>query len=160
MHESLPYPLRKIASEVVLEENRLLLRRARSPLHILVVDDDPTTQQLMQKLLGPNYCVSVCSTVGQAVHDYLRIMPDIVFLDINLGDSEFNGFDVAHTICMYDNLATVIILTAHESAQNIAHARRAGASGFMVKPFSASRILHYVQECERAKFTGERTAWN
>lgn len=143
-----------------MEENRKLLRRARSPLHILVIDDDFTTQQLMQKLLGPNYCVSVCGTVEQAVHEYLRIMPDVVFLDINLGDMEFNGFDVAHTICLYDNQANVIILTAHESAQNIAHARRAGASGFMAKPFSASRILHYVQECERAKFTGEPTVWS
>ena len=153
-------PLRQIQTELMNDEQRRLLRRARFPLHILVVDDDVTTQQLIQKLLGQNYCVSLCSTVGQAVHDYLRIMPDLVFLDIQLGDSEFNGFDVAHTMCMYDDSANIVILTAHESAQNIANARRAGASGFMVKPFSASRILHYVQECERMKFSGERPLWS
>lgn len=154
------YEPRRITSDMLLEDQRLKLRRARSPLHILVVDDDPVTQQLMQRLLGTNYCVTLCATVDQAVHEYLRVMPDLVFLDVQLGDPEFNGFDVAHTICLYDSDATIVMLTAHESAQNIAHARRAGASGFMVKPFSASRILHYVQECERAKFSGDRSLWS
>ncbi len=152
--------LRQIQSQTLMEEKSLLLRHARSPLHILVVDDDPVTLQLLQSLLGPSYSVTVCSTVHQAVHEYLRVMPDLVFLDINLGDAEFSGFDVAYTVCMHDPNANIVMLTAHESPQNIAHATRAGALGFLVKPFGASRILHYVQECERAKFSKGSTSWS
>lgn len=148
--------LQAIHSPMGLEEDRVLLRHARSPLHILVVDDDLVTQQLMQSLLGPNYSVALCGDVFKAVAEYLRIMPDLVFLDIDLGDKEFNGFDVAHTICMHDDRANIVFLSAHENIQNIAHARRAGASGFMAKPFKPSRVLHYVQDCERDKFNASR----
>lgn len=143
-----------------LQAQRLAARRERTLLHIMVVDDDPVTQAMMQRLLEPNYKVTICSTVGQAIREYLWIMPDIVFLDINLGDSEFNGFDVADTIALYDTESTIVILTAHESAQHIAHARRVGAAGFMTKPFSASRILHYIQACQHAKLTGGSISWS
>jgi DNA-binding NtrC family response regulator len=146
-----------VSPKPTLEQNtQLLANRHRANLHILVVDDDYVTQQLLQRLLSSHYGVTVCGTVERAVHDYLRIMPDLVFLDIDLGDAEFNGFDVAYTIAMHDAESTIVMLSAYEHPENIAQATRAGASGFMAKPLSASRILHYVQECERSKFQREQ----
>jgi CheY-like chemotaxis protein len=145
----------QLAYESPTEDTRTMLQRARSPLHILVVDDDPVTHRLIRSLLGINYHITECTNVGSAVSDYLRVQPDLVFLDIDLGDNEFNGFDVAHTICMYDNDANIIMLTAHESPQNVAHAIRSGASRFLSKPFGASHILSFVQECEREKLERE-----
>lgn len=148
----MPCNNQEIHSPTQLDPQRITLRRARSPLHILVVDDDDVTRQMMQSLLGPNYCITSCGGVSQAVQEYLRVMPDLVFMDIDLGDQEFNGFDIAYTIRMHDADASIVFLSAHESPQNIAHATRCGAVGFMSKPIFPSRILHYVQQCEHAKF--------
>ena len=152
--------LHQLHTQLMTELKSLQLQHTHSPLYIQVVDDDPTTQKLLQRLLAPSYCVTISTTIEQALLDYLRVKPDLVFLDVDLGDPEFNGFDVAHTLCMYDSGANIVMLTAHETAQNIAHATRAGASGFMAKPFSPSRLLHYVQECARNKFSNGGSAWN
>jgi len=143
----------------LIQEAHLLEERGTTGLHILVVDDDFTTQQLLQRLLSPHYGVTICGTVDRAVHDYIRITPDLVFLDIDLGDAEFNGFDIAYTIAMHDENATIVMLSSHENPDYIAQATRVGASGFMAKPLNASRILHYVQECERSKLQREQSPW-
>ena len=41
----------------------LLEDRHRAKLHILVVDDDYVTQQLLQRLLSTHYSVTVCGSV-------------------------------------------------------------------------------------------------
>ena len=156
----LPTESRMIDSQILTQAKYDLKRRARSSLHILVVDDDLVTQQLLKNLLATQYSVVFCSNVGEAIQEYLRVIPDLVFLDINLGDAEFNGFDVGYTIFMHDHHANIIYLTAHESAENIARATRSGASGFIAKPFEAWKILNYVSECENLKETKGRPTWS
>jgi DNA-binding NtrC family response regulator len=124
-------------------------------LHILVIDDDLVTLQLMDNLLSSRFAITLCSSIEHAVEDYLHTKPDLVFLDVDLGDRHFNGFDVAHTIAIHDDAANIVMITGGDSPGNIARATRAGASGFMAKPLSASRILHFVQECERSKLNRE-----
>lgn len=143
--ESLPPP------SLVIDEPSLRRRRARAPLHIQVVDDDEVTQHLVAMLLARDYHVTISETVHDAVNDYVRVMPDLVFLDINLGDRQFNGFSVLHTLQMLDWDANVVMLSGNNSAHNIAEATRKGAMGFISKPFSKNMLLHYVHECETRK---------
>lgn len=141
----------RIEPSMHVDETSFRLRRARSPLHILVVDDDPVTQALVHKLLSRDFHVVVSSTVHEAVSDYARIMPDMVFLDINMGDAQYNGFSVLHTLHMLDWDANVVMLSGNDTSENISEAARKGAMGFIGKPFSKDRLMHYVRECEQRK---------
>ena len=141
----------KLEAGMVLDEKHLRLRRARAPLHIQVVDDDPVTTHLLSTLLGRNYHVTVSETVHEAINDYVRVAPDLVFLDISLGDTYFNGLSVLNTLQMIDWDANVVMLSAHNTAQNIAEATRKGAMGFIAKPFNKDVLLRYVKECEQSK---------
>lgn len=143
--------LNRIAPEMLFDEQQANIRRARAPLHILIAEDDPVTQTLLQKLFSSKYSITVCSDPYQAVNDYLRVMPDLVFLDIDLGDRQFNGLDVLYTLRVIDADANIVILTGNDQPKNIAAAARSGALGFISKPFKSSRLMHYVQECELAK---------
>lgn len=140
-----------IAVPVLPEADRFKIRRARSPLHILVVEDDPVSQNVIRNVLRAEYLLMFCSNAHEAVSEYLRIVPDLVFLDIDLGDAQFNGFDVLHTINMYDKDAHIIMVTADTSPAAIAKATRAGASGYLMKPFHAAKLLTSVRDCERHK---------
>lgn len=111
------------------------------PLSILLVEDDLVTQQLVRGVLQPSHEVHSCATLHQAVNEYLRLLPDLVLLDIDLGDSEFNGFDVLATLRLYDPRASVVILTSHDSPANIRQATLVGAHGFIAKPFTKERLL-------------------
>jgi two-component system nitrogen regulation response regulator NtrX len=140
-----------IGTPVLFEKQKDTLRRARAPIHILLVDDDPVTQALIKNLVKGDYCITICNNVYSAVSEYIRIAPDIVFLDIALGDSQYSGFDVLHTMHMHDSAANVIMISSNGNAHNIARATREGAYGFIAKPFEATRIISYVKECERMK---------
>ncbi len=145
-----------IETPLVIDECNLRLRSARAPLHILVVDDDPFTQTLVHTLLARDFHVIVSSTVHDAVSDYARVMPDLVFLDINMGDAQHNGFSVLHTLQMLDWDANVVMLSGNDTPENIAEATRKGAMGFIGKPFSKDRLMNYVRECEQRK----AKSWN
>ena len=148
MNEDTP---RMIATALRFEEQKNMLRRARAPIHILLVEDDPVTQALVNNLVKDQYCLTICDNVYSAVSEYMRIAPDIVFLDIALGDTQYNGFDVLHTIHMHDHAANVIMLSSNSDASSIARATREGAYGFIAKPFEGTRIINYIKECERMK---------
>ena len=155
--------LQQISGQTQFEEATARLRKARSPLHIMVVDDDPVTQRLVKGLLGARYRVTLCSTVQQAVAEYPGVMPDLVFLDIDLGDKQFSGLDVAYTLAMQDKNANIVMLTSNDKPETIAIAGRAGAYGFLAKPFGVSRLMHYVEECEAGKVrvsSKESYQWN
>ena len=145
---------RTIATPLQFEPQYGKLRRARSPLHILIIEDDPVTQGLLQGLFASQYCVAVCADPYRAVNEYLRITPDLVFLDIDLGDKQFNGIDVLHTLRVIDHDASVVILSGMVTPQNIASAARTGAMGFVAKPFKRSVLMQYAQDCEKKKVHG------
>jgi len=124
---------------------------APPPISILLVEDDPLTQQLVRGVLQQTNEIHSCDTLHQAVNDYLRLQPDLVLLDIDLGDSDFNGFDVLATLRLYDPRANVVILTAHDSPANIRQASLVGAHGFIAKPFTRERLLQCASGCAQEK---------
>lgn len=159
-HTPKPDMLRRIKTLLHLEESLVRLRHARSPLHILIVEDDPVTQRLLHSLLAANYAVTMCNNSTDAINEYMRIMPDLVFLDVNLGERDYTGMDVLHTLHMCDRNATIVMLSANESPHYIAQAMREGAVGFIAKPFTKTQLLNHVHDCESSKARKGSAAWN
>ncbi len=145
------HEFRMVPSQLLLEPQRMTDRKARSPLHVLIIEDDPVTQHLVTQLLGGTYCVRSCDNPFDAVNEYLAFLPDLVFIDINLGSGEYHGMDVLHTIMRHDPNAYAVIMTAHECDDNKDVARMLGAKGFIGKPFTRLGVMRQMQECELAK---------
>lgn len=64
---------------------------------------------------------------------------DIVYLDISLPDS--NGLELIPKIHKIDPNMHIVILSAHSSFDNVKNALKAGAKGFIAKPFSPQKII-------------------
>jgi len=152
-----PNPITKkdpVSQVLKFEQRKADLHRERGSLHIMVVEDDPITQAFLQKLFSEKYDVTVCGNPYDAVNEYMRVMPDLVFLDIELGDKRVNGLDVLYTLMVIDPGANIIILSGHATPQNIATATRSGAVAFVAKPFKPDHLLRIAQDCEQAKKSG------
>ncbi len=145
-----------LASPLIIDEHNLRLRRARGPSHIQIVDDDEVTQHLVQMMLARDYHVTVSDTPADAVQDYARVTPDLVFLDINLGDAQFDGFSVLHRLQLMDWDANIVMLSGNYTEENVIEAVRKGAMGFVPKPFSKEKLFRFVRDCEQRK----GTSWN
>jgi two-component system chemotaxis response regulator CheY len=80
---------------------------------------------------------------------FYQRQPDLVFLDIELPD--INGQQLLQQIKAQDDKTQVVMITAHNTVDNVQLSINAGASGFIAKPFSAQRVKNIVERCLAAK---------
>lgn len=120
------------------------LRKARMPLHVMLVEDDPLTRRLVAGTFKENYALITAANAEEAVANYLLHAPDIVFLDIGLPDA--SGLDVLHRIMASDPDAYVVMFSGNSYLDNITAALGTGASGFVAKPFKKDKMQHYIQD--------------
>ncbi len=111
------------------------------PIHLLVVDDEPFVNQLIQnQLTNLGYRVSGTAFDGpEAVKLTCQTRPDVVLMDLQMPDPETGrddrlaGLRAAQTI-QEECPTPVILLTAHESPELVQQASTAGVGAYLVKP--------------------------
>jgi DNA-binding NtrC family response regulator len=118
--------------------------------HVLVVDDDADVQQAARLFLGrQGYVVSTASQPGQiwAALASARLSGapvDVILLDLNFSRgavSGAEGFACLAEIMAHDANAVVVVVTGHSGINIAVQAMRAGASDFVMKPWSHARLL-------------------
>ena len=102
------------------------------PLRLLVADDNPAILDMIVKKLKEHFTIAAACTDGEAVvRHFLALKPDIVILDISMG--EVSGIDVARRLKSENCGAEVIFLTVHQDIDFVRSAIAAGASGYVYK---------------------------
>lgn len=127
-------------------DNSKFSRSYRTPMTILLVEDDPVTCRLAGNLLRKDYVLITAASAYEAVVNYLIYAPDLVFLDINLPDE--SGFSVLEQLTACDKDAYIVMFSGNDGIDNIINARNHGAMGFIAKPFQRDRLRHYLDEKE------------
>jgi CheY-like chemotaxis protein len=126
-------------------------RHDRHAINVLVVEDDPFSRRLVDVSLSTTPYSTQFATDGRsAILNHLKAAPDIVFLDIDLPD--ITGHDVLGKILELDPGAYVVMLSGNGNAENVTKAVKAGAKGFVAKPFTKEKLLHYIGRCNNEKF--------
>lgn len=122
-------------------------RTYRSPMTVMLVEDDPITARMAGKLLGQDHVLVSAANAYEAVVNYLLYAPELVFLDINLPDG--SGFQVLDQLTACDPDAYIVMFSGSDAIDTIMDSRRRGARGFVVKPFQRDRLRHFLAERER-----------
>ncbi len=106
---------------------------------ILLVEDSPSLTAVYQGYLAcDEFHVLTASTGGEALKKLEQYTPDVVLLDLKLPD--ISGMDVLRQIHEAEQECSVVIITAHGSADVAIEAMRYGAVDFISKPFNAPRL--------------------
>jgi len=119
----------------------------------LVVDDEPLIGRAVSSVLRAEgfdveWLDDGCRTVEK-----IQAMPSLVLVLLDVVMPGVNGFDVLRQIRaheQYKNLP-VVMLTGHDDPEYVAEGLRAGADGFILKPFKPARLIRYVQETLSAR---------
>tara|TARA_R110002072_G_scaffold226154_2_gene383136 strand:+ start:760 stop:1128 length:369 start_codon:yes stop_codon:yes gene_type:complete len=116
---------------------------------ILVVDDDADLRRLVEVTLSfeKSYQVSQASSCKEAVAALEREAPDLVILDLNLGEAEDDGFSVCSRARELVPPPKVIMVTGSVSAQDQDRCLQLGAVAYLTKPFRPLQLLELVKEC-------------
>ena len=113
---------------------------------IMIVDDNDMMRSILRGMLrGESYEVVGEARNGvQAVEMADRLKPDIVCLDVMM--PEKNGIEALVEIKAARPETVVVMITSNADADTVQQSIGNGASGFIIKPFNAARVLDTLQK--------------
>lgn len=125
-----------------------------SNVEILLVDDVPTTRELLRGLvlsvLSPprhnvntNIYQAASATEASILINKKNI--DLAFLDIDLPDG--SGLDLIDVVKSNHPKSTIVMVSGDSSMPSVKKAISKGVSGFIVKPFNRARVQEAVDNC-------------
>ena len=110
---------------------------------ILIIEDEPNIVDARTfLLLREGYDVETENDGANAAHRIASVAPDLIILDAMLPSR--SGFDLLRDLREENNPVPVLMLTAKGQSKDRRAAEEAGASQFMVKPFSNDEIIASV----------------
>jgi len=121
------------------------------PSLVLVVDDDPVIQKLLQvNFEMEGYNVVTASDGAEGLERARSEHPDIVILDVMM--PKMNGLEVASTLKSDSATAgiPIILLSAKAQEADVQAGRQTGADDYFTKPFDPLELLERV-----ARLVGE-----
>lgn len=114
-------------------------------MKILIVDDAVFLRTMLKHLLEKNN-YTVVGEAGdgyEAIQKYKDLQPDVVTMDITM--PHMNGISALKEILEIDPKAQVLVCSAMGKNDFITEAIRAGARGFITKPFKEDDIINELQ---------------
>jgi len=125
---------------------------------ILIVDDDPSIRQMLSLGLSQEkYDIRTAADGEEALSLIAGFDPQVIILDIMM--PIMNGYDLLEAIPDISS-ASVIMLTAKATTNDIVKGLRLGAHDYLVKPFHFDELLARIEVQLRHRFpdlTGLRT---
>lgn len=113
-------------------------------IDILVVDDQPENLRLMRKLLtARGFRVLEADSAERALDAVAAKMPDILLVDIRLGDGAMTGYELAGRIRRLPggDQAVLVALSGGAELDDDARAPEKGFDGFIMKPFAFAELV-------------------
>ncbi len=118
---------------------------------ILAVEDEVTTQILLQRSLSLLYDLHVAPNIERAKESLLRVKPDLILLDLYLPDG--NGFDFFDFVKQdsQTNRIPVIFLSLESDVKTKVKSFSAGAYDYITKPFDQNELIARIDaHCARS----------
>lgn len=115
-------------------------------LRLLLVEDQTIVRQALRTLLETDpdlRVVGEAGSVADAIAEYRRCRPDVVLMDLRLGEQ--SGLDATRAILAEDEGARVLALTAFEDFQSIEAAVSAGLLGYVPKQTIFSQLVEAIR---------------
>jgi two-component system repressor protein LuxO len=110
----------------------------------LLVEDTPSLARVYTEYLKKAaFAVTAVETGAAALEALRETPPEVVLLDLQLPD--MNGMDILKYVSSQQIPTAVVIITAHASVNVAVEAMRYGAYDFVVKPFTADRLMVTVR---------------
>ena len=115
-------------------------------ISIVIADDNDMMRSILRAMLrGEEYDVIGEARNGQAAIDVVdRMKPDIVCMDVMM--PEKNGIEALCEIKAAHPEIEVVMVTSNSDPDTVQESIQNGASGFIIKPFNAARVLDTLEK--------------
>ena len=109
---------------------------------ILIVDDEKDICFLISELLkDENYITVSANNSKEALKEFSSFNPDLIILDVWLGDSDLDGIELLKKFKIFDPSIPIIIISGHGTVDMAVNAIKSGAYDFLEKPFNSDKLV-------------------
>lgn len=137
-------------------------RKAKSHLHVLIVEDEEEIRSYLKAELQGDYRIHVCENGKKAYEWILQELPDLVVSDIMM--PEMDGLTLCKKIKQNTNTnhIPVILLTAKTTPEDRLEGIDTGADAYLAKPFQTELLKSTIanllsnRRLLRNKFSGNQ----
>ncbi len=112
---------------------------------VLIVDDAAFMRSMIAQILeksGDFEVVGYATTGAEALERYQELGPHLVTMDIIM--PEMDGIEATRAIIQHDPDAVIVMCSALGQEALVIESLAAGARDFIVKPFTAEKVLQMV----------------
>ncbi|WP_420150400.1 LytR/AlgR family response regulator transcription factor [Spirosoma sp.] len=115
-------------------------------MKILIVEDDVLTGLDIRETIQEfgHTVTAIARSLEQAVSAVKQHPPDLVLIDVHLGDSKPNGIATARELLTYHAMP-IIYLTANSETQTFQSAKETLPSAYLLKPFRADELKLQIE---------------
>ena len=112
------------------------------PRNIAIVEDEAAIRlNYMDALRRQNYQVSGYADRDSALTAFNRKLPDLVIIDVGLGDDSEGGFDLCRELRSMSRTLPIMFLTARDSDLDTISGLRLGADDYLTKDISLPHLM-------------------
>ena len=113
--------------------------------HIAIVEDEATIRHNYEDALRRyGYQVSGYADKPSALAAFTRRLPDLVIIDVGLGDEVEGGFELCRELRSMSKSLPIIFLTARDSDLDVISGLRLGADDYLTKNISLQHLVARV----------------
>ncbi len=143
------------SEQTAVEGAKLSAMQCLSGLHVLVVDDDEDTLELMTTaLMSRKANVTAVCSAGEAIQVILDRKPDVLISDIAMPDQD--GYGLIEKIRAMENGVTeslpAVAITAYAKEEDRERALASGFQIYLAKPVEVSELISVVARAARRDF--------
>lgn len=119
---------------------------AKKRISIMIVDDNDMMRSILRAMLrGEEYEVVGEARNGAIAVDMAeRLKPDIICLDVMMPEKD--GLEALSEIKAARPETEIVMITSSADPDTVQESIMNGASGFIVKPFNAARVLDTLEK--------------
>jgi DNA-binding NarL/FixJ family response regulator len=115
-------------------------------IRVLAVDDHPLLREGIAGLIADESDMTLVAQAAngrEAIEQYRSHRPDITLMDLQM--PEMNGVEATSAICTEFPEARIVVLTTYTADVQVAHAIKAGASGYLLKNSIRTELLTTIR---------------
>jgi DNA-binding NarL/FixJ family response regulator len=117
-------------------------------ISVCIVDDNNELRKALEEIISMSdgyRCIGTMSNASEAIAQLPMLNPDVVLMDINLGENE-TGIDCVRELKPLMPSSNFMMCTVYEEDEKIFEALRAGASGYILKKTAPAKLLEAIRE--------------
>jgi DNA-binding NtrC family response regulator len=130
--------------QLQLYQSKLAERPNRKQIEYLIIEDQAFFRALLSEMIPRPANVHQCENLKDGWSLYLKTVPDIVFLDVELVESK--GHALAQKIREFDPDAYIVMVTGSRAMPDVAAAKQNKVNGYIGKPFNKQKIHDSIDQ--------------